>query len=225
MIFGRSKLELKVGIFVFGGLIILFAAVLMIGKFKTWTSGYRVNVIFSFVNGVKIGAPVRFAGMDVGEVLSLNIYYSPEEAKSKVKVVTWVNKEIKIPADSTVWVNTLGLLGEKYIEMPGKNYDKPVLENQTIIGTDPLAMHELGVFAKKIADDLDETIVKIKEGQGTVGKLLNNDAIYNEIEAALKNKNGTIGRFFYDDSIYKDVQGLILDLKKHPWKLFWKGKE
>ena len=55
MIFGKTKLELKVGIFVFMGLVILAVAVLSIGGFKTWTSGYEVNFIFNFVNGVKIG--------------------------------------------------------------------------------------------------------------------------------------------------------------------------
>ena len=61
MIFGKTKLEMKVGIFVFIGLIILVVFVLSIGGVKTWSSGYKVNFIFNFVNGVKNGAPVRFA--------------------------------------------------------------------------------------------------------------------------------------------------------------------
>jgi hypothetical protein len=56
MIFGKTKLELKVGLFVFIGLAILVVFVLSIGGFKTWSSGYRINLIFNFVNGVKIGA-------------------------------------------------------------------------------------------------------------------------------------------------------------------------
>ena len=63
MIFGKTKLEMKVGIFVFIGLIILVTFILSIGGFKTWTSGYKVSFIFDFVNGVKLGAPVRFSGV------------------------------------------------------------------------------------------------------------------------------------------------------------------
>ena len=51
MIFGKSKLELKVGIFVFIALAALVIFVLSIGGVKTWTLGYRVNFIFNFVNG------------------------------------------------------------------------------------------------------------------------------------------------------------------------------
>lgn len=201
MLFGKSKLELKVGIFVFIGLVILMIFVLSIGGFKTWSSGYYVNFEFKFVNGVKIGAPVRFAGMDVGQVKKLSLVHNPEIG-TKVMILGWVKKDVIIPLDSQVWVNTLGLLGEKYIEiMPGKDYQNYALANQVLIGNDPIAMHEVAELAKNIAADLDGMILKINKGEGTIGKLLSDDTIYNEMES------------------------LVLDLKKHPWKLFWKGKD
>ena len=202
MIFGKTKLEIKVGIFVFVGLLILTTFILLIGDFKTWTSGYQLNFMFNFVNGVKIGAPVRFAGVDVGEVKEIKFTLAPEDQITKVQIIGWLKKEVKIPQDSTVWVNTLGLLGEKYIEiMPGKDYKNFLLANQTLIGVDPIAMHEVAQLAKSIAGDIDESIVRIKNKEGTVGKLL------------------------YDDTIYKELEALIIDLRQHPWKLFWKGKE
>ena len=225
MIFGRSKLELKVGVFVLVGVVILTSLVMMIGKFKTWRSGYHLNAVFNFVNGVKIGAPVRFAGVDVGEVKDVDVRYAPEEARSKVTIKCWVSNDVRVPIDSTVWINTLGLLGEKYVEIiPGKDYNNAVIDNQSITGTDPVATHELAVLAKKLVDDIDESILKIKRGEGTVGKLLYDDTIYKELEAAIKNKDGTIGKLFYDDSLYKELEGLISDIRAHPWKLFWKGK-
>lgn len=201
MIFGKTKMELKVGIFVFFGLVILVVFVLSIGGFKTWSSGYRVKFIFNFVNGVKIGAPVRLSGVDIGQVKELRFLTVPND-KAKVEVVSWVKKEVKIPVDSSVWINTLGLLGEKYIEiMPGKDNNKCLLVNERLIGTEPTAMHEVEKLAKGIADDLDAMILKIKTGEGTLGKLFSDDTIYNELEA------------------------LILDLKKHPWKLFIRSKD
>jgi ABC-type transporter Mla subunit MlaD len=68
MIFGKTKMEFKVGFFVFIGLIILMIFVFSIGSFRTWASGYRVNFIYNFVNGIKVGAPVRFSGVDAGEI-------------------------------------------------------------------------------------------------------------------------------------------------------------
>jgi phospholipid/cholesterol/gamma-HCH transport system substrate-binding protein len=202
MIFGKTKLELKVGIFVFVGVIILSAFVLSIGKFRTLTSGYRVNFIYNFVNGVKIGAPVRFAGVDVGEVKMIKFIFVPEEQKTKIHIVCWISKDIKIPTDSTIWVNTLGLLGEKYVEiMPGKDYSHCLAANQSLEGVDPVPMHEVFRLGKNIAETINESFMKIRNAEGTVGKLL------------------------YDDTIYKELEALVIDVRNHPWKLFWKTKE
>ncbi len=202
MIFGKTKLELKVGIFVSLGFIILAAFVLYIGNFRTWTAGYDINVVFNFVNGVKIGAPVRFAGVDVGEVKKITFIFEPTEEKTKIKLHCWIKKEVLVPADSTIWVNTLGLLGEKYVEiMPGKDYKNCLAAKQELIGTDPLAMHEVMRLAKTIADNVNEGVIRILNKEGTIGKLL------------------------YDDNVYKELDALITDIRKNPWKLFWKTPE
>ena len=202
MIFGKSKLELKVGIFVFFGLVILVTFVLLIGNIETWTSGYNLKFQFNFINGVKVGAPIRFAGLDVGEVKDIQIVFNPQENNTDVVVFGWLKNIARIPVDSTVWVNTLGLLGEKYIEiMPGKNYAELIKPNDMLTGVDPIAMHEVAQLAKNIAGEIEETFRKIKAKEGTIGKLL------------------------YDDSIYRELEALIMDVKQHPWKLFWKTKE
>ena len=209
MIFGKSKLELKVGIFVFIGFVILGLFVLSIGNFRTWTSRYKVSFIFNFVNGVKIGAPVRFAGVDVGEVKEIQFAFEPNEQKTKIYIICWVKNAVKIPLDSTIWVNTLGLLGEKYIEIiPGVDYSKTLSEGKSLEGIDPIPLHEITRLAEDIANNINEVIVKIKNKEGTVGKLLYDDAIYQELEA-----------------IAKEMEGLVQDIRKHPWKLFFKTKE
>ncbi|MDD5568044.1 MAG: MlaD family protein [Candidatus Omnitrophica bacterium] len=202
MIFGKTKLEMKVGIFVFVGLVILVFFVLSIGGVKTWASGYKVNFIFSFVNGVKTGAPVRFAGVDSGVVKSIKIFHAPKSLAAKVRVTCWVNKNVSIPLDSKVWVNTLGLLGEKYIEiMPGNDYSKFLAEGEDLAGEDPLPMNDIMKTAKNITDNLNTGIQRIINKEGTVGKLL------------------------YDDKIYNELEATITDIRKNPWKLFWKTKE
>ena len=208
MIFGKTKLELKVGIFVFTGLIILTALVLLIGKFQTWRSGYRVHFVFDFINGVKLGAPVRFAGVDIGEVKDITFLRDSQDNSSSVDIDCWVRKEVSIPADSAIWVNTLGLLGEKYIEiMPGKDRVRFLTQGQKLKGEDPLPMQEIGVMAQSIAskiekltEDLDSSIVK------------------------LNNKEGSLGKLLYDDTMYNELEALVTDIKKHPWKLFYKPK-
>lgn len=202
MIFGKTKLELKVGIFVFIGLVILVIFILSIGGFNTWSSGYRINLSFNFVNGVKVGAPVRFAGVDVGEVKEVELEFIPEENRSNVNLKVWIRNIIKIPSDSSVWVNTLGLLGEKYVEiMPGNDYTNFLKANECLIGMDPLPIHQLFRNAENILRNLDDGIAKIK------------------------NKEGSLGKLIYDDVVYNELQALVTDVRKNPWKLFIKTKE
>lgn len=202
MIFGKTKMELKVGIFVFVGLAILVFFILSIGGFKTWSSGYQINFNFNFVNGIKVGAPVRFAGVDVGEVRKIRLEFLPQQNRSNIRLEAWIRDIIQIPADSTVWVNTLGLLGEKYIEiMPGKDYDKLLKDDDCLTGVDPLPIHEIFNRAESIMRNLDAGVAKIM------------------------NKEGTLGKLIYEDTIYNELEALVVDVRKNPWKLLIKTKE
>lgn len=202
MIFGKTKLEMKVGVFVFVGLIILVVFVLSLGGVKTWASGYKINFVFSFVNGVKRGAPVRFAGVDSGVVKDIKFFRESGGLKSKVRIICWVNNSVRVPLDSKIWVNTLGLLGEKYIEiMPGEDYGKLLKAGEDLAGEDPLPMNEIMKDAKNISDNLNNGLQKIMNKEGTVGKLL------------------------FDDKLYNDLDAMVNDIRRNPWKLFFKTKE
>ncbi|MDD5115688.1 MAG: MlaD family protein [Candidatus Omnitrophica bacterium] len=202
MIFGKTKLEMKVGVFVFIGLVVLVIFILSIGGFKTWSSGYHVKMTFNFVNGIKVGAPVRFAGVDVGEVQKIRLDFFPEESRSNVNLDIWVRNTVKIPSDSSVWVNTLGLLGEKYIEiMPGSDYSRVLTEGECLVGVDPLPVHKIFNNAENLLNNLNDGISRIK------------------------NKEGTLGKLIYDDTLYDELQALVTDVRKNPWKLFIRTKE
>lgn len=223
MIFGKSSLEFKVGIFVFLALLVLLVFVLMIGDFKNMISTYKVDFVFNFVNGIKEGAPVRFAGVDIGEVNNIKLVYNKDAGKSKVHVVGWIRKDAKIPVDSQVWVNTLGLLGEKYIDiMPGQDNINFIKDKDAMVGNDPFAMHEFGELAKSIALKVDESILEIKDLAFSVKTLTNN---MDKGLVRILNQEGTVGKLLYDDQLYNELTAFVADIKKHPWKLFWKGKD
>jgi phospholipid/cholesterol/gamma-HCH transport system substrate-binding protein len=138
----------------------------------------------------------------VGEVRAISLIAPEGEGQIRVKLACRVKKDVQIPVDSVIWVNTLGLLGEKYIEIiPGKNFARVLSETEELNGMDPISMQEVTDMANKLVHNVDDVVKKIKNGEGTVGKLLNDDTIYNDIEA------------------------LVKDLRKHPWKLFWKTKQ
>jgi len=201
MIFGKTKMELKVGVFVFLGLVLLVIFLLSIGGFKTWSSGYNIKFGFSFINGVKVGAPVRFAGLDVGQVKRIDLAIPLKEGQTRVHVTCWVKRQVRVPLDSIVWVNTLGLLGEKYIEIiPGADYSKVLRANEELSGVDPIPMNKLTDLANNIANNINDILEKVK------------------------NKEGSLGKLIYDDTIYKELEALSVDIRQHPWKLFIKTK-
>ncbi|MCK9432819.1 MAG: MlaD family protein [Candidatus Omnitrophica bacterium] len=202
MNFGKTKLELKVGIFVFIGLTILVVFVLSIGGFRTWSSGYRIELVFNFINGVKIGAPVRFAGVDVGEVEKIDLKFEPDKNHTEVHLKAWISDKVHIPPDSQVLINTLGLLGEKYVEIiPGENYAAALKEGQYLAGIDPIPTHEIFRRVDNIMNNLDTGITRIIDKQGTLGKLL------------------------YDDTVYNELEAFVTDVRKNPWKLLVRTRE
>ncbi|MFH1338935.1 MAG: MlaD family protein [Candidatus Omnitrophota bacterium] len=226
----RSRLELKVGLFVFVALVILAVFIFKIGNLKNYGRGYSLNVVFSNISGVKPGSPVRFAGVDVGEVNRVNVIEGEQVEGTKIEVVAWIRKSVSIPAGSRAYINTLGLLGEKYIEIiPPAEYTSYLQSGDTIVGTDPVMLQYWIGEGKKIVDDLQEIISKLKAGEGTVGRLLNDEKLYEELEGLIsdfrKAKEGTLGKLLYDDGLYQELEALISDVRRHPWKLFWKTRE
>lgn len=221
MIFGKSSTELKVGIFVGIGLLIMTLFVMFIGDIRNKVGSYEFTVTFSFVNGVKVGAPVRFAGVDIGEVSNLE-FQSAQDSAGKVLVRTLIRRDVRIPVDSQIWINTLGILGEKYIEvMPGRS-EEVFRPGMIVAGNDPLAMQELGEIAKNVAKKIDDGLTDFKKLAISLDELTRNldDAL-----ARVKNGEGSLGKLVYRDDIYNELEAFVADVRKHPWKLFWKGKE
>jgi phospholipid/cholesterol/gamma-HCH transport system substrate-binding protein len=192
--------EVKVGIFILIGFIFLFIMIFSIGEIYLFKPGYRIKVLFNFANGIAMNAPVRLAGIEVGEIDNIRIYYDTGEERTKVELTAWIKKEVDIEEDSKAVINTLGLLGEKYLEIfPGKS--KRFLEDGSVlVGTDPISAENMTMELKKVLDSATVIVERLKNGEGTIGRLLT------------------------DDSIYENLEAFTEDIKENPWKLMHKPK-
>lgn len=198
----KSNFELRVGVFVFIGLIISTYIVFSIGDFYVFKPGYRIKVKFGFVDGIQASAPIRYAGVEVGKLEGIRFYYNQEKKKTEVELNGWISKEARIEKDAEAYVNTLGVVGEKYLEiLPGTKEAGYLKEGDELTGLDPVPMEKLTHRAYQITESLETAAKNIKEGKGTIGKLFN------------------------DDTIYKNLEEFTADIKAHPWKLIIKGKE
>lgn len=199
---GTKNFELKVGIFILIGIAVLFLIVFSIGDVNLSKTGYRIKVLFGFAGGIGPSAPVRLAGVGVGQVQGIRIIRDEQAKATKAEITVWINDGAKVEEDSVVTINTLGLLGEKYLEIfPGTN-GKPVLKNNDVItGKDPVPMEKITENLANLSESIKTIVDKIKNGEGTVGKLL------------------------MDDSVYKNLEEFTADIKRHPWKLLNKPRD
>jgi phospholipid/cholesterol/gamma-HCH transport system substrate-binding protein len=234
--FTRVNFELKVGIFIFIGIVILSVIVFSIGNFYTVKKGYTLNVIFSFANGISIGAPVRYSGVEVGEVQDIKVYFDEHENKPMVKLFIWVSQNTWINEDAKATINTLGLLGEKYLEItPGTRETRLLQKGDTLAGYDPVSTEDITRSTKELVTkmgSLIESINKIADDAefriALKNTMVNMEAIsfyLKDFIVTIKESNGTIGKLIYDDKLYNDIDDLILELKNNPWKLLFKSKE
>jgi len=172
------EFEIKIGLFVFVGLILLTVITFSIGDFF-FKPGYNIEVVLNFANGVQESAPVRLAGIEVGEVKDASVFKN-EEGDTMVKLKLWLTNEARVEEDSKVLINTLGLIGEKYVEIVPGTPGSPLLKNgATIKGVSSVSVeqmtkkgYEIALKLEKVVDSLDAILKQVKSGKGTVGKLV-----------------------------------------------------
>ncbi|MGE0084803.1 MAG: outer membrane lipid asymmetry maintenance protein MlaD [Desulfococcaceae bacterium] len=113
----RASLEMSVGIFVVIGLICVSWLTIKLGKAELLGDNhYTVSGKFQSVSGLKTGAVVEMAGVQVGKVDVISL-----DQERMVAVVTMkIQKDVKLSDDSMAAVKTSGLIGDKYIKIsPG----------------------------------------------------------------------------------------------------------
>lgn len=201
--------EIKVGIFVFIGILIMFIIVFSIGEFYVLRPVYRIKVMFGFANGLAVGAPVRLAGIKVGDIEEMKVYYDKTLKKTRIEVLAKIKKEAQVEKNAVYQINTLGLLGEKYLEITPGTAEAGFMQNEDVIeGKDPVPMEEVTKNMKEMSDNIKDISESAKV-----------------VMARLEKGEGTIGKLLTDETIYNDMEDFVSDIKAHPWKLLSKGSE
>lgn len=207
-----SQEEVKVGSFVLISVTALLFILFMVGAFRSTAGTYPVRVLYNYISGLEKGAPVRFAGAEVGKVEKVDIL--PSWEKSNIAVTLSVRNGVALHKDSEAYIDTLGLMGEKYVEITPGTEKSPVLEQGTaLLGQDPVAMNTLYKKGMDIADKVDKNLVVME-------KLLNNT---NDLIGGNKKDIQVTISNLKDISV--EMKSLASDIKRNPWKLLRKTKE
>jgi phospholipid/cholesterol/gamma-HCH transport system substrate-binding protein len=232
----RAGVEIKVGLLALIGFIILAVLIFSIGDYNLFQKRKEINLLFSFAGGVALSAPVNLSGVKIGEVKKIQLIYNEAEQKTGVQITVWLDQEVVIYDDADVFINTLGLLGEKYIEIlnSGSSSNPMIQEGDTIRGHDPVPIEQLTKNTHRIVEKLDHLIEGLNDvvGDDEVKKSLKS-TIYNlesvtahlkHVTGQIRSGEGSVGHFVYNDSLYNELEGFAKEIRRNPWKLLKRGK-
>ncbi len=191
--------RIRLGVFVTAGIILLFIAIYYIGqRQRLFANTFSISGIFEDVNGLQPGNKVRFAGINVGTVESIEII-----SDTSVIVTMVIDKPTKkfIKTDSKAVIGSEGLMGNKNVLLgPGTGEGEEIKDGGIIETVQAASLDNiLGQFqvaaenVTYITDDLANITGSLREGKGTFGKLLMDSAMAGDIEQTLDNVKESSG--------------------------------
>jgi len=239
-----NKRAIVVGLFIVLGLVFLLAGILAIGNLhSTFVTKIHVTAIFEDVNGLQAGNNVWYSGVKIGTVHELGFY-----GKSQVRVDVKIDEKARqyIRKDSKMKISTDGLIGNKIIIIYGGTPASPPVEEGDTLGIEIMASTEEMMNTLRannenllaITTDFKAISKKIAGGEGTVGRLLNDETLYNSLGTTLAslqrssahaekltasisdygvklNQKGSLANdLVTDTTVFKDVQASVKQLKK-----------
>ena len=187
-----NKRTIWVSLFILLGLVFLLAGILMIGNLHaTFKNKMKVIAFFDDVEGLETGNNVWFSGVKIGTVGKLSFYQ-----ESQVEVV--INLEMKaqeyIRKNAKIKIGSDGLIGNKILIIYGGTSTTKRVEpgdtlqvEKTFSQEDMLnTLQENNVNLLSITSDLKIVSKNLLAGEGTLGKLLSDNKVYENIDAATR---------------------------------------
>lgn len=214
--------ELRVGLFVLAGLLLLAVAVFYVTGVN-WGVKYSLTTYLPEVSDLQVGAPVSLDGVTVGNVQKLTINPHPADRMHNIEIDMRVAKRYQdlIRADSQASLVTEGLLGNKYVNISRGLGD--VVQNKGTIpgkaGSDMQAIVERGVELEanlgQLTQQVGDIIGAVRKGQGTIGKFIYDPSMYNHLNTAaakaqaliagVQSGQGSVGKLVVSDDLYNKV--------------------
>ena len=188
-----QKFKIRLGLFITGGLMIFAIAVFIIGRQQNlFNPVFKVTADFYNVSGLQVGNNVRFSGIDVGTVDNITIIND-----STVRVDMMIRKSVQqfIKTDSETGIGSEGIIGDRVVIIAqGTNEAPMVISGQHLASNEPVetdaiiaSLQTSAVNAEVITKQLAEIIANINSGKGTLGMLIKDSTIAENISQTIEN--------------------------------------
>ena len=227
-----SWTELRVGVFVLAGLFIMVVGIFYITGGGVWGPKYTLKTYLPEVEGLQVGAPVRLDGVEIGNVASITLAPHPPNREHNILLVLRIDKHYQdqVRTDSTASLITEGLLGNRYVTVSRGLTGTVIPNNGEIPGIEEAAIKEIVERGADVVQNLgtlstqiNDIVTKIQKGQGSLGKLLNDPSLYNNLNetagklnamtSSVQEGQGSIGKLVASDELYNKANKTIGDLQ------------
>jgi phospholipid/cholesterol/gamma-HCH transport system substrate-binding protein len=226
--------QLRVGAMVIISLVILAMGIFFIsGQEGFFRRRYTLKAYLSEAGGLRQGAQVSLAGVAVGSVERIEISPYPERARA-VEIVMRVGRayQHQIRADSTASIETVGLLGDSYVDITRGSPGQEVIADGSVVKTSEEAdvkrvvqnANDVFVNLRVLSSKLNDITGQIQSGKGSVGKLVYDQTLYNRLNKTsdtvdrmvtrVEQGQGTLGKLMADETLYNTTVATIDRLNK-----------
>jgi phospholipid/cholesterol/gamma-HCH transport system substrate-binding protein len=193
--------KVKLGIFVSVSGALLIAGIYFIGqRQQLFNNTFTISGVFKEINGLEVGNNVRFAGINVGVVEDIR-----QITDSTVQVDMIIRDETRkfMKKNVKAVIGSDGLMGNQIVTiMPGAAGNRPIVDNDFISTAKSVSMDDILGKIKVTADnaaiitsDLAAVMGSIRNGKGTIGRLLMDSAMAEDVNAAMVNIKQGAGGF------------------------------
>lgn len=222
--------QLRVGLVIVVALGILTLAIYKLGQAANlFAKRYDLVAFLKEANGLREGGTVTLAGQLAGTVKKIEFLPVDADTTRNLKITVGVDQNLQqqIRSDSRAQIRTMGLLGDKIFDITPGTPRYSVLKTGDTIAVSPALDYEqvLTQAAGAVGDvveltkDMRQLTGGIVRGEGTLGQLITNRALYDQLTgtlsrtntmlARLQNPNGTVGRLLDDPALYTQITGML----------------
>lgn len=188
-----SQFKVRLGLFVAGGFVIFALAIFLIGRQKNlFNPTFTISTSFRNVSGMQVGNNVRFSGINVGTIDDIEII---NDSTVQVKMIIQKSVQPFIKSDCKAVIGSEGIIGDRILVITqGSPISPPVKEGQFLLSVEPVELDAIiqslsvtALNAEVITDQLAEIMVNINQGQGTLGMLIQDTTIAENINSTIIN--------------------------------------
>ena len=212
--------ELKIGIITVFALFLAATLIFLLGgDTGFFWQRYHLKAVFDNISGLKSGAPVRVAGVEVGSVSEISFVGDQVEVTLEVKD----ENRGRITTGSRASLGSVSLLGESAVDITASSQGTPIPEWGYVPSAPAKgSIAEVATQATISIEQATAMLKDIRAGRGTVGKLFTDEAVYRDVDALLisaervtsqiASGRGTLGRVINDPKLHNEMVAAVQDL-------------